>query len=75
MENETARTGSRCPICRSPTEQAYRPFCSKRCRDVDLARWLGGTYAIPGPTLDEVELPADIAAEAARAAEDDPESR
>jgi endogenous inhibitor of DNA gyrase (YacG/DUF329 family) len=27
---------------------AYRPFCSARCRDVDLARWLGGGYAIPG---------------------------
>ena len=38
----------RCPICRSPTEAAYRPFCSARCRDVDLSRWLGGGYAIAG---------------------------
>lgn len=39
---------TRCPICGAKTEQAYRPFCSKRCRDVDLARWLGDGYAIPG---------------------------
>ena len=39
---------ARCPICRAPTALAYRPFCSRRCADVDLARWLGGAYAIPG---------------------------
>jgi endogenous inhibitor of DNA gyrase (YacG/DUF329 family) len=38
----------RCPVCRAPTVQAYRPFCSRRCADVDLARWLGGVYAIAG---------------------------
>jgi endogenous inhibitor of DNA gyrase (YacG/DUF329 family) len=38
----------RCPVCRAPTVHAYRPFCSRRCADVDLARWLGGVYAIPG---------------------------
>jgi endogenous inhibitor of DNA gyrase (YacG/DUF329 family) len=43
----TAAAG-RCPICRAATEMAYRPFCSARCRDVDLARWLGGGYAIAG---------------------------
>ncbi|MFN3623948.1 MAG: DNA gyrase inhibitor YacG [Hyphomicrobium sp.] len=45
----------RCPICGEKTEQAFRPFCSKRCRDVDLARWLGDGYAIPGgaPEADE----------------------
>jgi endogenous inhibitor of DNA gyrase (YacG/DUF329 family) len=37
-----------CPICRAPAADAYRPFCSRRCADVDLARWLGGAYAIPG---------------------------
>lgn len=36
-----------CPVCRKPTEKAYRPFCSKRCADVDLGRWLNGSYAIP----------------------------
>jgi endogenous inhibitor of DNA gyrase (YacG/DUF329 family) len=45
---QTSAAGGRCPICKAPTEMAYRPFCSARCRDVDLARWLRGGYAIPG---------------------------
>ena len=36
-----------CPVCQKPVEKAYRPFCSKRCADVDLGRWLNGSYAIP----------------------------
>ena len=36
-----------CPICRKESEHQFRPFCSKRCADVDLARWLNGAYAIP----------------------------
>ncbi|MGL5445860.1 MAG: DNA gyrase inhibitor YacG [Rhabdaerophilum sp.] len=38
---------ARCPICSRPAEVGFRPFCSKRCSDVDLNRWLGGRYAIP----------------------------
>ena len=37
-----------CPICKKPSVPAYRPFCSRRCADVDLAHWLRGDYAIPG---------------------------
>lgn len=37
----------KCPICQKPTVQDYRPFCSKRCADVDLQRWFTGAYAIP----------------------------
>jgi endogenous inhibitor of DNA gyrase (YacG/DUF329 family) len=37
----------RCPICEKPVVDRFRPFCSKRCADVDLHRWLSGTYAIP----------------------------
>jgi endogenous inhibitor of DNA gyrase (YacG/DUF329 family) len=37
----------RCPICGRPSEPAYRPFCSRRCADVDLSHWLSGTYVIP----------------------------
>ena len=48
-----------CPGCNRPTDPAYRPFCSRRCADVDLARWLSGGYALPGPPLDEEELPPD----------------
>ena len=35
-----------CPICGKPAAFAIRPFCSKRCADIDLHRWLGGAYAI-----------------------------
>ncbi|WGF90620.1 DNA gyrase inhibitor YacG [Marinivivus vitaminiproducens] len=36
-----------CPICRKPAVSAHRPFCSARCRDLDLHRWLTGGYAVP----------------------------
>lgn len=36
-----------CPICKRPSQQKYHPFCSARCADIDLGRWLGGKYAIP----------------------------
>jgi uncharacterized protein len=37
----------RCPICGKPTLHRFRPFCSKRCADIDLNRWLSGSYAVP----------------------------
>jgi endogenous inhibitor of DNA gyrase (YacG/DUF329 family) len=40
-----------CPICGKPASEANKPFCSPRCRDVDLNRWLSGSYAIPGRPL------------------------
>lgn len=43
-----------CPICGKESSARYHPFCSKRCADVDLAKWLRGDYAIPGPPLDDV---------------------
>lgn len=36
-----------CPICGRPVDKAYHPFCSKRCKNVDLQRWLGGHYRVP----------------------------
>ena len=36
-----------CAICGKPQDERLRPFCSKRCADVDLSRWLKGNYAIP----------------------------
>jgi endogenous inhibitor of DNA gyrase (YacG/DUF329 family) len=41
-----------CPICGKPAAFATRPFCSKRCADIDLHRWLGGVYAIPAVDAD-----------------------
>lgn len=38
---------SGCPHCGNAPVETYRPFCSKRCADVDLGKWLGGGYAIP----------------------------
>ncbi|MGA2058502.1 MAG: DNA gyrase inhibitor YacG [Bradyrhizobium sp.] len=37
-----------CPVCGKPSTAATKPFCSDRCKDVDLHRWLSGSYAIPG---------------------------
>ena len=42
-----------CPICGKPATPASRPFCSERCRDVDLNRWLSGSYVVPGRKTDE----------------------
>jgi endogenous inhibitor of DNA gyrase (YacG/DUF329 family) len=42
----------KCPICGRDAVPAYRPFCSRRCADVDLGRWLTGAYAIPADEAD-----------------------
>jgi hypothetical protein len=55
-DNGTAR---RCPTCGKPQDAELRPFCSKRCADIDLGRWLKGNYVIPGRTSDEGDRPPD----------------
>jgi uncharacterized protein len=52
MPDAERRTG--CPICGKPVVAEFRPFCSRRCADVDLNRWLSGVYAVP-VTEDEEE--------------------
>ena len=52
----------RCPICKTPAADAYRPFCSARCANVDLARWLKGAYAVAGDATDGDEDGDDAAA-------------
>jgi len=47
MSGEAKAVKGRCPICGKPATQKYRPFCSARCADIDLNRWLGGVYAVP----------------------------
>jgi hypothetical protein len=42
----------KCPICRKPRSEAHDPFCSQRCRDRDLLRWLDDGYALPGPSVE-----------------------
>ena len=44
-----------CPICGKAPQADYRPFCSRRCADVDLGRWLTESYRIPAT---EAEDPA-----------------
>lgn len=43
----------RCPVCGRPADEAARPFCSVRCADVDLGRWLTGEYRIPTAITEE----------------------
>jgi endogenous inhibitor of DNA gyrase (YacG/DUF329 family) len=43
-----APRAKRCPICGQPAAAEFRAFCSRRCADVDLNRWLSGVYAVPG---------------------------
>jgi len=50
-----------CPICHKEPDPKYRPFCSRRCADIDLGRWLNGSYAIPAEdhAADEEDTPAE----------------
>lgn len=44
-----------CPICERNTEVQFRPFCSKRCADVDLGRWVNGSYAVPSQDPEDID--------------------
>ena len=44
-----------CPICAKDTDPKYRPFCSKHCADVDLGRWLHGSYAVASQAEDDAD--------------------
>ncbi|MFM6931899.1 MAG: DNA gyrase inhibitor YacG [Novosphingobium sp.] len=43
------RPARKCPICAKPRSEEFSPFCSARCRDRDLVKWLDDGYALPGP--------------------------
>ena len=60
--DEPRPAGRPCPICGRPADPVRRPFCSKRCADVDLSRWLSGAYAIP--SAEDEGGPADHEPEA-----------
>lgn len=59
MDDVTAKPVKPCPICGKQTAPQFRPFCSKRCADVDLHRWLSGVYSVPADDKesDEEERP------------------
>lgn len=44
-----------CPICKKPTNSQFNPFCSQRCKMIDLGHWLKGSYVIPGSESTNVE--------------------
>ena len=50
-------TARACPICKKPADADYRPFCSRRCADIDLQRWLTGRYALSEDDEDEQRAP------------------
>ncbi len=47
-QSDKAKYSRKCPMCDKNTAQEFRPFCSRRCADLDLGKWLGGGYAIAG---------------------------
>ena len=53
MPDSAAPSVVPCPICGKPRAPQFRPFCSKRCADVDLNRWLKGIYAVPVTETDD----------------------
>ncbi len=55
-----ARRRRRCPGCGKSMVMRFRPFCSARCRDLDLGRWLDGSYAVPAVEVDDDEDPATL---------------
>ncbi|MBC7667209.1 DNA gyrase inhibitor YacG [Caulobacter sp. DWR2-3-1b2] len=58
---------SACPICKKPAIPDFRPFCCKRCADVDLNRWLSDRYVVPGADEDEENPPStDLATDFGR---------
>jgi len=44
-----------CPICSNETDPKYRPFCSGRCADIDLGKWMTDQYVVPGSGEDDAE--------------------
>jgi endogenous inhibitor of DNA gyrase (YacG/DUF329 family) len=61
-EKRAVRSRTKCPICGKPARAEFRPFCGNACAEIDLSRWLGGRYAIPGEPLGS-QPEADEAAE------------
>lgn len=57
------RRSAPCPICEKPAQDGYRPFCSKRCADIDLHKWLGESYRVetdePADDMDGPQEPTD----------------
>ncbi|GFE65528.1 DNA gyrase inhibitor YacG [Litoreibacter roseus] len=55
-----------CPICSKDPVEKYRPFCSRRCADIDLGKWMTDKYAVPSQDPDETEELAEALEEEAK---------
>ena len=65
-----------CPLCQQPAEALYRPFCSRRCAQLDLGKWLTGSYTIPSyEAMEDSDVETLLAAhESQQAAQADDDS-
>lgn len=57
MSDDVIILNTKCPVCGHPATLQYKPFCSKRCADIDLGRWLKGSYVVhtdETPTDEEI---------------------
>lgn len=52
-----------CPICKKPRSEEFKPFCSSRCKDRDLAQWFNGGYSVPGRPVSPEEIEQEITRE------------
>ena len=59
MDDPVPRGPRPCPICGKPVQERHRPFCSARCRMIDLGRWLDGRYSIPTEDPPDEEPPPE----------------
>ena len=55
-----------CAICGREVDQRYKPFCSRRCADMDLARWMNGSYAVPSDDPEDMSAAHEALATAPR---------
>ncbi len=58
-----------CPMCKAATHPEYRPFCSRRCADLDLAKWFNGSYASVSRDPEDIEAAIEAAEAASEAAQ------
>ena len=58
-----------CPMCKAATDPKYRPFCSGRCADLDLAKWFNGSYATPSRDPEDMDAAIDAVEAALNAVE------
>jgi len=71
--SSASETSPPCPICGKPARDPFSPFCSRRCADIDLGRWLKGGYVIPGRPEEGAENGAEKGADVPSDADENPD--